>query len=97
MAKRSVWKGPFIDEKFFHDIYSSKKKIKTTSRNSVILPFLIGKSIQVHNGKFFMSVNVTEEMIGHKLGEFVSTRLRHIYKKKKIKKWVKNQILIVFI
>lgn len=68
---------------FFTIFILQKKKIKTTSRNSVILPFLIGKSIQVHNGKFFMSVNVTEEMIGHKLGEFVSTRLRHIYKKKR--------------
>lgn len=86
MAKRSLWKGPFISEKLFNDLYFSKnKKIKTTSRNSLILPFLIGQTIQVHNGKFFIPVTIREEMVGHKLGEFVNTRLRHIYKKKKKK------------
>jgi len=84
MAKRSIWKGPFVKEKFLSDIRSTnKKRIKTTSRNSVVLPFLIGRTIQVHNGKFFIPVNITEEMIGHKLGEFTRTRLRHVYKKKK--------------
>jgi small subunit ribosomal protein S19 len=84
MAKRSIWKGPFVKEKFLSDIRSTnKKRIKTTSRNSVVLPFLIGRTIQVHNGKFFIPVNITEEMIGHKLGEFTLTRLRHVYKKKK--------------
>jgi small subunit ribosomal protein S19 len=84
MAKRSIWKGPFVKEKFLSDIRSTnKKRIKTTSRNSVVLPFLIGRTVQVHNGKFFIPVNITEEMIGHKLGEFTLTRLRHVYKKKK--------------
>jgi len=84
MAKRSIWKGPFVKEKFLSDIRSTnKKRIKTTSRNSVVLPFLIGRTIQVHNGKFFIPVNITEEMIGHTLGEFTLTRLRHVYKKKK--------------
>ena len=86
MTKRSVWKGPFVNEFFFNEVrLTNKKKLKTTSRNSVVLPFLIGRVIQVHNGKFFIPVNITEEMIGHKLGEFVLTRLRHIYKKKKKK------------
>jgi len=47
------------------------------------LPLLIGRTLQVHNGKFFIPVFVREEMLGHRLGEFVPTRLRHIYKKKK--------------
>jgi small subunit ribosomal protein S19 len=86
MAKRSVWKGPFINENFFRNIHlSGNKKIKTTSRNTFILPFLIGRTVQVHNGKFFIPVNIVEEMVGHKLGEFVTTRLRHVYKKKKLK------------
>jgi small subunit ribosomal protein S19 len=50
------------------------------------LPFLIGKKIQVYNGKFFIPFFVREEMVGHKFGEFIFTRLRHIYKKKKKKK-----------
>ena len=87
MAKRSVWKGPFIKENFFKNIYiSDKKKIKTTSRDTLILPFLIGRTLQIHNGKFFIPISIREEMVGHKLGEFVNTRLRHIYKKKKTKK-----------
>jgi len=87
MAKRSVWKGPFVKENFFRNIYlSDNKKIKTTSRETLILPFLIGRTLQIHNGKFFIPVSIREEMIGHKLGEFVTTRLRHIYKTKKTKK-----------
>lgn len=84
MLKRSSWKGPFVDDVFFNEIRSNKNKnFKTTSRDSVILPFLIGKTAQIHNGKFFIPVFIREEMIGHRLGEFVPTRLRHIYKKKK--------------
>lgn len=83
MAKRSLWKGPYINESFFQEVLLSKKKIKTTSRSTVILPFLIGKTVQVYNGKFFIPITISEEMIGYKLGEFVLTRLRHVYKKKK--------------
>jgi small subunit ribosomal protein S19 len=83
MAKRSLWKGPYINESFFQEVLLSKKKIKTTSRSTVILPFLIGKTVQVYNGKFFIPITISEEMVGYKLGEFVLTRLRHVYKKKK--------------
>ena len=83
MAKRSLWKGPYINESFFQEVHLSKKKIKTTSRSTVILPFLIGKTVQVYNGKFFIPITISEEMVGYKLGEFVLTRLRHVYKKKK--------------
>lgn len=81
MAKRSVWKGPFINELLLED--SNNKKFKTTSRNTIILPFLAGKSVAVHNGKFFIPLFIRDDMIGYKLGEFVATRLRHVYKKKK--------------
>lgn len=84
MLKRSTWKGPFIDESLFNEVRINNKKIfKTTSRNSVILPFLIGRTAQIHNGKFFIPIFIREEMIGYKFGEFIPTRLRHIYKKKK--------------
>ena len=83
MPKRSLWKGPYINESFFQEVLLSKKKIKTTSRSTVILPFLIGKTVQVYNGKFFIPITISEEMVGYKLGEFVLTRLRHVYKKKK--------------
>jgi len=86
MAKRSVWKGPFIESTFVSSIKESKnikKILNTTSRTSMILPFLIGKTVRVHNGKSFVPVKITEEMVGFKLGEFVATRVRHIYKKKK--------------
>jgi ribosomal protein S19 len=73
-----------MDSSFFNSFRCNhKKKIKTTSRNSVVLPFLIGYTIQIHNGKFFIPLIIREEMLGCKFGEFVSTRLRHIYKKKK--------------
>lgn len=85
--KRSRWKGPYISNSLIiNNIPKTAKILKTTSRNSVILPFLIGKKIQVYNGKFFIPFFVREEMVGHKFGEFIFTRLRHIYKKKKKKK-----------
>jgi len=84
MSKRSLWKGPFFDESLFQQIREkNKQKIKTTSRSSVILPFLIGRNIQVYNGKFYIPLTLNEEMIGHRLGEFIPTRLRHVYKIKR--------------
>jgi len=75
MSKRSQWKGPFIKNNFFQESrLLTKTFIKTTSRNSVVLPFLIGKTINVHNGKFYIPVFINEQKIGHKLGEFVPTR-----------------------
>ena len=76
---RSVKKGPYIDIKLFKKIEdmnssSSKKAIKTWSRRSSIFPEMIGHTLMVHNGKNFIPVYVTENMIGHKLGEFAPTR-----------------------
>lgn len=76
---RSLKKGPFIDEHLMNKVKkvneSGKKEvIKTWSRRSTIFPDFIGLTFAVHNGKEFIPVYVTEEMVGHKLGEFVPTR-----------------------
>ena len=76
---RSLKKGPFIHYKLQKKIDAanesgSKKVIKTWSRSSLITPDFIGMTIAVHNGKQFIPVFVTENMVGHKLGEFAPTR-----------------------
>jgi len=76
---RSLKKGPFIDfklEKRIFDQNDSGKKsvIKTWSRRSVISPDFVGHTIAVHNGNKFIPVYITENMVGHKLGEFAPTR-----------------------
>ena len=77
---RSTWKGPFVDgyllKKIQKAIDSGKKDvIKTWSRRSTILPQFVGVNFAVHNGKKFVSVSITEAMVGHKLGEFSPTRI----------------------
>src|SRR5579863_9378554 len=76
---RSLKKGPFIDGHLREKVEAlnarnEKKVVKTWSRRSTILPEMIGHTIAVHNGKKFIPVYVTEQMIGHKLGEFAPTR-----------------------
>jgi small subunit ribosomal protein S19 len=76
---RSIKKGPYIDLKLFKKIEemnssNQRKAIKTWSRRSTIFPEMIGHTIMVHNGKNFIPVYVTENMVGHKLGEFSPTR-----------------------
>lgn len=76
---RSIKKGPFVDKHLIKKIEamnqnSERKIIKSWSRRSTILPEMIGHTIAVHNGKKFIPVYVTENMIGHKLGEFSPTR-----------------------
>ena len=76
---RSVWKGPFVDGyllKKAEEARASGRKdvIRTWSRRSTILPEFVGINFAVHNGKRFIPVNVTEDMVGHKLGEFSPTR-----------------------
>lgn len=77
---RSIKKGPFIDSHLSNKIEAmnqvgERKIIKTWSRRSTIIPEMIGHTIAVHNGKKFIPVYVTENMIGHKLGEFSPTRI----------------------
>ena len=77
---RSLKKGPYVDEKLLKKIKKSsrlggeKKPIKTWSRRSTIIPEMVGMTIAVHNGKRFIPVYITENMVGHKLGEFAPTR-----------------------
>ena len=76
---RSLKKGPFIDDHLLKKVVEaqnsgSKKVIKTWSRRSTILPEMVGLTFTVHNGKKFIPVFVTENMVGHKLGEFSPTR-----------------------
>ena len=76
---RSLKKGPYIDEKLENKLVSmseSKKKkvLKTWSRRSIITPNFVGHTIAVHNGNKFIPVFVSENMVGHKLGEFAPTR-----------------------
>jgi len=77
---RSVKKGPFVDDHLMKKVLAAKeaksnKPIKTWSRRSVILPEMIGLTLNVHNGRQFVPVYVTENHIGYKLGEFAPTRL----------------------
>ncbi|MBI2356309.1 MAG: 30S ribosomal protein S19 [Candidatus Doudnabacteria bacterium] len=75
---RSLKKGPFVDPKLWEKVQKAKvgKKveIKTWSRDSTIFPEMVGLTFQVHNGKNFITVNINENMVGHRLGEFALTR-----------------------
>lgn len=73
---RSTKKGPYIDAKLLKKIVANKDSspIKTYARNTQISPEFIGKTFSVHNGKIFINVYVTEDMVGHRLGEFAATR-----------------------
>ncbi len=76
---RSVKKGPFVDESLMRKIrraqeVQDRRMIKTWSRRSTVIPDFVGLTLAVHNGKKFIPVYVTENMVGHKLGEFSPTR-----------------------
>jgi small subunit ribosomal protein S19 len=76
---RSISKGPFVDDHLMEKVQKlnaekQKKPIKTWSRRSMVIPDFVGHTFLVHNGKNHMSVFVTENMVGHRLGEFVLTR-----------------------
>ena len=77
---RSVWKGPYFDITLYEKVKKSKEEnskspIKTWSRRSTIIPDFVGVTLSVYNGKSFIPVFVTEDMVGHKLGEFSPTRV----------------------
>ena len=76
---RSISKGPFLDGHLRKKVEElnkrfDKKAIKTWSRRSTIIPDMVGHTLMVHNGKKFIPIYVTENMVGHKLGEFAATR-----------------------
>ncbi len=77
---RSVKKGPFIEKSLYKKVIEmsragEKKLIKTYSRTSTIIPEMVGQTISVYNGKTWIPVYVTENLVGHKLGEFAATRV----------------------
>ncbi len=77
---RSIKKGPFIKASLYKKVLEAQKEskkvnIKTYSRESTIIPEMVGLTLSVHNGKTFIPVYVSEELVGHKLGEFSPTRL----------------------
>lgn len=76
---RSLKKGPYVDEKLYikvqkQDAAGEKNPIKTWARACTVVPEFIGHTFQVHNGRAFIDVFITEDMVGHKLGEFANTR-----------------------
>jgi small subunit ribosomal protein S19 len=80
MGRRSLRKGPFVDHHLQAKVNKqnregSKKSIKTWSRRSMIVPDMVGHTFDVHNGKKFYAVFVSENMVGHRLGEFSPTRI----------------------
>ncbi len=91
---RSLKKGPFVDDKLMKKVTTAQevrsgKVIKTWSRRSTIIPEMVGITLAVHNGKKFIPVFVSEDMVGHKLGEFSPTRTYYGHasdKKSKIKR-----------
>ena len=90
---RSIKKGPFIEKKLYKRIVEAskagdKKMLKTYSRTSTIIPEMVGFTISVYNGKSWVPVFITENLVGHKLGEFAPTRMYrgHAYSDKKMRK-----------
>lgn len=90
---RSVKKGPFVDHHLIKKVEAviasnDKRPIKTWSRRSMILPEMVGLTIAIHNGKDHMPVYISENMVGHKLGEFAATRIfrGHTAADKKVEK-----------
>jgi small subunit ribosomal protein S19 len=86
---RSIRKGPFVDHHLLNKVVKqnkdgSRKGIKTWSRRSMILPEMVGHTFEVHNGRKFISVFVSENMVGHRLGEFSPTRIFKGHGSKKV-------------
>jgi len=76
---RSIWKGPYVDPNLIKKVekmknLTNKKPIKTWARKSTIIPEFVGYSFLIHNGKKFIPIKISEDMVGHKLGEFSPTR-----------------------
>ena len=90
---RSLKKGPFIDPRLEARVLKmneagEKKVLKTWSRRSMISPDFVGHTLAIHNGKKFLPVYITENMVGHKLGEFAPTRVFKGHSAKKVEKTV---------
>jgi|SRR2546427_97609 small subunit ribosomal protein S19 len=91
---RSLKKGPYVDDHLMKKVEAmnrerDKKVIKTWSRRSTVIPEMVGHTIAVHNGRKFVPVYISENMVGHKLGEFSMTRTFKGHSGKKVEKIVK--------
>lgn len=80
---RSIWKGPYVDPSVLRKVFKPNKSLKVYSRRSVIMPEFVGKELEVHNGYKFISISITEHKVGHKFGEFATTRRKPTHKTKK--------------
>jgi small subunit ribosomal protein S19 len=85
---RSNWKGPYVNSEHLKNVELLKKKhaVLEISRDSEIIPEFLSLTFKIHNGKSYTEIDVIEEMIGHKFGEFSPTRAKFSFKKKKSKK-----------
>lgn len=88
---RSSKKGPFVDEMLYRKVMAaqeggSRSAIRTWSRSCTIVPEFVGQNFEIHNGKAFIKLYVTEDMVGHKLGEFAPTRNFKIHTTRDVKK-----------
>ena len=98
---RGIWKGPFVHPSLLKKVDKIKRiqtknmPIKTWSRNSTIIPEFVGHSFLIHNGKNFIPITISEEMVGHKLGEFSPTRKFSGHTQLQIKKQQQKEQLVV--
>ena len=83
---RSLSKSPFVHPSLLRKNLDLKQPIKTWCRSSFILPEFVNSTFSIHNGISFIKIKIVEDMVGHKFGEFASTRKKNIYKKKLKKK-----------
>jgi small subunit ribosomal protein S19 len=87
---RSLYKGVYVNDTIKQYLMCNSgehlRELQTRDRSSTILPQLVGKQISVYNGKEYHKIQISSSMVGHKFGEFVSTRKRAVYKKKAVKK-----------
>lgn len=80
VLKRSVWKGPNIVPLPIAQAIKNRAPIRTNARSATVLPQFVGLKFQIHNGKEYVEVEITDDMVGSKLGEFAPTRQRFLYK-----------------
>lgn len=83
---RAKWKGPYVNIKYLKKLKKNDKQVYFMSRNSEIIPKFLGLTFLIHDGKNYMELTVNDSMIGHKFGEFIFTRAKFLFKKKKSKK-----------
>jgi len=97
---RSIWKGDFVDPKLLFLFYNSHKfmekrkfKIQIWSRRSVILPIFVGTNVEIHDGKKFVNLSITKNMVGYKFGEFALTKRigRNIHKEVTVSKKIQKK------